>query len=132
MAEYLFKDMVKKLNLEKMFYISSSATSSEEIGNDVYPNTRKILNNLGIDCSDKKAIKLINNDYYKYDYIIGMDSYNVNNINRILGKTDKTYRLLDFTELKRDIEDPWYTRDFIKCYNDIILGLKGFLNYLNL
>lgn len=132
MAEYLFKDLVKKKKLDSTFYISSSATSSEEIGNPVYPNTKKILNSLGIDCSEKRAIKLLSDDYYKYDYFIGMDSYNISNINRILGKSDKTYRLLDFTILKRDIDDPWYSRDFKKCYNDITTGLEGFLKYLKL
>ena len=32
MAEFVFKDMVKKQGLDKEFYIKSSATSYEEIG----------------------------------------------------------------------------------------------------
>ena len=43
MAEFVLKDMVKKQGLEKEFYIKSSATSSEEIGNDIHYGTRDKL-----------------------------------------------------------------------------------------
>lgn len=130
MAEFLFKKYVKDKGLEDKFHIESRATSFEEIGNGIYPPVRKILDNLGINYKGKEAIHLEYEDYLKYDYIIGMDSYNIRNIIRITKDDKKVYRLLEFAGIDRDISDPWYTRDFQKCYDDIMLGLEGFYNYL--
>lgn len=136
MAEFLLKDMVKKREIENAFYIRSAATSTEEIwngvGNPVHPGTRKKLAEVGISCEEKRAVQLIREDYQKFDYLIGMDTWNVKNIAKICGqdKKNKVYRLLDFTDQKRDVADPWYTGDFDKTYEDIVKGLEGFLNYL--
>lgn len=132
MAEYLFIDYVNKKGLGNKFIIESRATSSEEIGNGVHYGTRKILNSLGIDCSKKRARKLTKEDYNNFDYLIGMDEWNIHNILRIVGNDNlnKVFKLLDFTELKRDIKDPWYTGNFKETYDDIMLGIEGFYNYL--
>ena len=81
MAEFVLKDMVKKQGLEKEFYIKSSATSSEEIGNDIHYGTRNKLIQKGIPFEKRKATRLMPEDYNKYDYIIGMDTANIRNIN---------------------------------------------------
>jgi len=132
MAEFLFKDIVKKKGLEKEFYIDSKATSREEIGNGVHYGTKKILNSLGIDCSKKRASQMTKSDYDLYDYIILMDHNNLYNIKRIINSDPlgKVHLLLDYTDMPRDISDPWYTGDFNKTYSDIIYGLNGFLKYL--
>ena len=132
MAEFLFKDMVLKCGLQDEFYICSKATSSEEIGNGVHYETKKILNSLGIDCSCKKAIRMSKSDYKEYDYIIVMDRYNYNNVIKIVGNDiyNKIYFLLSFVGVSMDIKDPWYTGNFKETYDDINLGLKAFLKYL--
>lgn len=85
MAEFVFKDIVKKQGMEKYFYIKSSATSSEEIGNDIHYGTRDKLIQKGVPFKKRKAVKLKLEDYNKYDYIIGMDNSNIINIQRIVG-----------------------------------------------
>ena len=130
MAEFLFKDYVKQKNKESLFYIESAATSSEEIGNPVHYGTKKILNSLGIDCSSKRARKLRQEDIQQYDFIIGMDQYNLMNITRLFGTHNKIYSLLEFAGLDRDISDPWYTGDFQKTYEDICIGIESFYQYL--
>ena len=132
MAEFVLKDMVKKQGLEKEFYIKSSATSSEEIGNDIHYGTRDKLIQNGIPSTKRKAVKLRAEDYKKYDYIIGMEKSNVINIKRIVGEDvdDKIYRLLDFSDTPRDIADPWYTGNFEITFNDIVEGCNGFLKCL--
>lgn len=132
MAEFVLKDMVKKQGLEKEFYIKSSATSSEEIGNDIHYGTRDKLMQNGISFTKRKAVKLRAEDYKKYDYIIGMEKSNVINIKRIVGEDvdDKIYRLLDFSDTHRDIADPWYTGNFEITFNDIVEGCNGFLKCL--
>ena len=124
--------MVKKQGLEKEFYIKSSATSSEEIGNDIHYGTRDKLIQKGIAFEKRKAIKLKAKDYKKYDYIIGMDNSNIRNIKSILGEDydNKVYRLLDFSNNPRDIADPWYTGNFEITYNDIVEGCNGFIKHL--
>lgn len=136
MAEFLLKDIVKKKDLGHQFYIRSAATSTEEIwgsvGNPVHRGTRQKLAEHGISCEGKYAVRVKKSDYKEYDYLICMDSMNLCNLARIVGadRDSKIYRLLDFTDEKRDVVDPWYTGNFDKTYDDIMLGLEGFLNYL--
>ena len=136
MAEFLLKDIVQKRGIAYQFYIQSAATSAEEIwngvGNPVHPGTKSKLAEAGISCEGKRAVRLTKADYKKYDYLICMDTWNLKNVAKICGrdKENKVYRLLDFTEKKRDVADPWYTGNFDKTYEDIVLGLEGFLRYL--
>ncbi|WP_310603553.1 low molecular weight protein-tyrosine-phosphatase [Anaerosporobacter sp.] len=132
MAEFVFKDMVKKAGLEDQFVIASCATSTEEIGNLVHPGTRKRLQQEGISTAGKHAVQLRKEDYNKYDYLLGMDAWNMKNIYRIIGKedTDKVRRLLSFTDRERDIADPWYTGNFDETYNDVVEGCEAFLNFV--
>ena len=130
MAEFLFKDYVLKQNTSDMFYIESKATSSEEIGNGVHYGTKKILNSLGIDCSLKKAKRIMFEDYEKFDYIIGMDEYNIKNMKLFFKKDDKISLLMSYVGVDRGISDPWYTGDFNETYNDIKLGIEAFYKYV--
>ena len=132
MAEFLFKDMVKKRGKEDLFYIESCATSSEEIGNPVHYGTKKILNSLGIDCSMKRARKIRVSDYDDFDYLIIMDNENKWGL-RYTIKDDpknKVHLLLEYANISRDISDPWYTGNFKETYNDIMLGLNAFYQFL--
>lgn len=134
MAEFILKDMVKTNNRENEFYIASAATSTEEIwngvGNPVYPPAKAELAKHGISCGGKRAVQLTKSDYDKYDYLLGMDSANIRNMERMTGhvRGEKIFRLLDFSENPRDIADPWYTGDFALTYSDIVEGCTAFLN----
>ncbi len=132
MAEFVMKDMVKKLGTAEHFSIASAATSTEEIGNGVHSGTRNKLRACGISAEGKRAIQLKQADYERYDYLIGMDSFNIRNMMRIIGSDPehKVCRLLDFSDHPRDIDDPWYTGDFDTTYADIVEGLNGFLKHL--
>lgn len=130
MAEFILKKLVKEQGIEQEFLIASRATSSEEIGNPVYYLAKEKLRDVGISSEGKQAQKLKPEDYDQYDYIIGMDAENIREMKRIFGKTDKIYKLLDFTETKKDIADPWYTRDFETTYQEIVKGCLGFLDFI--
>lgn len=133
MAEFLFKDMVKKRGVAAEFEIASAATSREEIGNPVHYGTRNKLAQLGISVAGKTARQTTSRDYRYYDYLICMDSNNIRNLCRLLGEDvdKKVCLLLDFTERKgQSIADPWYTGDFDLTYDDIMEGLEGLLQYL--
>lgn len=136
MAELVFKDMIKRKGLEDQFVVASSATSTEEIwngvGNPVYPPVKALLEQKGIDTSGKRAVQLKASDYDKYDLFIGMDSANIRNMNRMLDgdKKNKIHKLMEYTGSSADVSDPWYTRDFDRCYRDIYSGCLALLNAL--
>lgn len=132
MAEFILKDIIKKRGLEDKFIISSSATSTEEIGNPVHPGTRKKLSSFNINTSGKKAVQITKSDYEKYDYIFLMDNNNIRNIKRIIDSDpyNKICRFLDITNNPRDIADPWYTGNFDETYNDILEGCTAFIEKL--
>lgn len=132
MAEFLFKDLVARRGLADQFEIASAATSREEIGNPVHWGTREKLRECGISVAGKYAVQMTRADYKKYDYLLGMDQYNIRNMSRIVGSDPegKIRRLLDFTDHPRDIADPWYTGNFDATYRDIMEGLEAFLRVL--
>ena len=122
MAEFVMKDLVKKAGLEAEFEISSSATSTEEIGNPVYPPARRKLAEHGIGCAGKTARQLRKSDYSMYDFLVGMDSVNLRNMRRICGgdPENKISLLLDWTARPGDVADPWYTGDFEETWRDVL------------
>ncbi len=131
MAEYVFKDIVKREEIVGI-YIDSAATSSEEIGNSIHYGTRNKLKEMNIEYGNHLARQITKQDYEKFDYIIGMEDRNIKDIKRIVGEDteNKIYRLLDFSKNPRDIADPWYTGNFDKTYDDIVEGVEAFLNCL--
>ena len=132
MAEFVMKDLVAKAGREAEFHIESAATSTEEIGNEVYPSTRKKLAEHGISCKGKTARQLKAADYEQFDLLIGMDSWNIRNMNAICGgdPDGKIHLLLNFTNRPGDVADPWYTRDFEATWRDVLEGCQRLLDRL--
>ena len=133
MAEFVMKDLVNKKGIADEFEIASAATSTEEIGNSVYPPAKRKLNEHGISCAGKTARQMTKEDYAHYDYIIAMDKFNLKNMTRFVGNdTDnKVSLLMDYTSRPGDVADPWYTGDFDTTWNDVYEGCVGILNRLN-
>ncbi len=132
LSQSVFTHMVKERGLEDQFYIDSFATSTEEIGNPPHRGTVAKLKEVGIPLVPHRAKQIRWSDYEKFDYIIGMDEWNMRNLSRML-KGDpegKLYKLLSFAGSDRDIADPWYTGNFDVTYDDVIEGCEGFLAYL--
>ena len=129
MAEFVMKDLVQKAGLEGEFFIASAATSTEEIGNGIYPPARRMLAAHGIGCAGKTARQMTWRDYGEYDLLIGMDSANLRNMRRICGgdPEDKLRLLLDYTHRPGDVADPWYTGDFAATWRDVDEGCRALL-----
>ena len=129
MAEFVMKDLVRQAGLEGQFHIESAATSTEEIGNPVYPPARRKLAEHGIDCAGKTARQLANADYDAFDLLIGMDRANLRNMHRICGGdfAGKLHLLMDYTDRPGDVADPWYTDDFETTWRDVLEGCEGLL-----
>ena len=132
MAESIMTHLVQQHNLQDNFIIASAATSREEIGNPVHPGTVRKLQQMNIPVIPHKAVQMTKADYDYYDYIIGMDSNNMRNIQRIIGSDpqQKVYKLLTFTGENRDVADPWYTGDFDATYRDVFAGCQALLEHI--
>ena len=133
MAEFVMKDLINKKGIAGQFEIASAATSTEEIGNSVYPPAKRKLKEHGISCAGKTARQMTREDYLYYDYIIAMDKFNIKNMTRFVGNdTDnKVSLLMDYTSRPGDVADPWYTGDFDTTWNDVYEGCLGILKKLN-
>lgn len=133
MAEFVMKDLVRKAGRAAEFSIASAATSTEELGNPVYPPARRMMAAHGIDCTGKTARQLRKADYAQYDYLIGMDQANFRNMQRMCGgdPDGKIHLLLDFTDRPGQVADPWYTGDFQATWEDVLEGCEGLLRHID-
>lgn len=130
MAEFIMKDLVAKAGREDEFYIESAATSTEEIGNGVYPPARRKLAEHGIGCAGKTARQVRRSDYERFDLIICMDHYNLRNIKHIIpdDPKGKINLLMDYTMRPGDVADPWYTDNFDATWRDCLEGCTAILD----
>ena len=143
MAEFVMKDLIVRGGWQKEFHIESAATTSEEIwggvGNPIYAPAQKELarhgigvpgNELGV--SAERARKLVRKDYDRFDYLIGMDEENRYDMKYICGgdPEGKISCLMDYTERRGEVADPWYTRDFRATWNDVTEGCRALLAHL--
>ena len=132
MAEFVMKRLVSDAGLSDEFEIASAATSTEELGNPVYPPARRKLAEHGIGCESKTARQLTRSDYQHYDLLIGMDYYNIRNMTRMCGgdPDGKIKMLLDYTDRPGDVADPWYTGNFDATWRDCLEGCTAVLETL--
>ena len=124
-AEFVMKDLSRGEDI----YIESAAVSREEIGNPIYPPAKRILTAKGVPFDDHRARQITRADYDDFDYIVIMEEYNMPRLLRIIGSDDcgKVSRLLDFTDTPGDIEDPWYSGNFEKVFEQIKYGCEALL-----
>ena len=132
MAEFVMKDLVRQEGLAWKYEIASAATSSEELGNPVYPPARRKLAEHGLSCAGKTARRLTKADYGEYDLLIGMDRMNLKNMQRLYGgdPEGKIHLLMDYTDRPGEVADPWYTGDFEETWQDVCEGCRGLLKLL--
>lgn len=132
MAEFVMKQIVREADLDNLFEIASAATSTEELGNDMYPPAKRCLTQHHVPFSHRSARQITPADYHYYDYIVAMDQNNLRNLRRLLGDDSegKISLLLDFTSRPGDVADPWYTGDFEITYRDVLDGCQKLLDFL--
>ena len=132
MAEFVMKRLAQEAGVSGSLLIASAATSSEELGNPVYPPARAELARHGIGCAGKTARRITPEDYDRFDLLICMDRANVRNALRVFGgdPEGKLSLLMDYTSRPGDVADPWYTGDFSAAYRDIDAGCRALLSTL--
>lgn len=132
MAAYVMRNLVAKAGLAEQFVIDSAATSTEELGNPVYPPARRKLAEHGIDCAGHAARQMTRQDYETYDLLVAMDHNNLRNMQRFVGgdPQHKVSLLMDHTARPGDVADPWYTGDFEATWQDVLEGCTALLQEL--
>ncbi len=132
MAEFVMKDLIEKEGLSECIFVASAATSTEELGNDIHYGTRSVLQRYRIPFARRQARQITRADYAEYDYLVGMDSANIRNMQRAFGgdPEGKVYKLLSFAGNGNDVADPWYTGDFETTYRDVQEGCQALLERL--
>ena len=129
MAEFVMKDRVRRAGCEEKFLIASAATTTDDLGSDMYPMAKEELRKHGIPFEPRQARQLRRGEYKDWDYIIAMDEENLADIPDLMGPDTehKVHLLLSFAGERRAVSDPWYTRDFAVAYRDISLGCEALL-----
>ena len=129
MAEFIFKDLVRKEGLEKDFLIESRGVIAD-VGSDIHPGTKRELDKHNIPYDRHVSTQLEKDDYEKFDYFIGMDDYNILSMKKMFNNSDKVYKLLEFTNDDKEIGDPWYTHNFTITYDDVDKGCRALFNFV--
>lgn len=129
MAEFIMKHLVKQAGLSEQFTISSAATTTEELGNDIYPNAKAELKRRGIPFEKRRARQIRSDEYADWDLIIAMDRENLADIRYVVGNDPehKVRLLMSFAGEEKSVSDPWYTRNFVRAYDDILRGCEALL-----
>jgi len=132
MAEFIMKDLVSKRGMETDFHIESCATSTEELGCDMYPPAKRELDRRGVPYSPRAARQMAKADYGRFDMIVAMDRWNVRNMRPFVGDDPerKVSLMMSHAGEDGDVADPWYTGDFSVTYDDILRACEGILNGL--
>ncbi|MBQ6876724.1 MAG: low molecular weight phosphotyrosine protein phosphatase [Lachnospiraceae bacterium] len=131
MCQSVFTHLIEKNHLTHLFTVASAATHRDEIGRSPHWGTVQKLREEGIPVIPHRAVQMTREDYDRYDYLIGMDTANIRNMNRIAGgdPEKKIYKLLSFIGSDRDVADPWYTDDFEATYRDVSRGCEALLRF---
>ena len=133
MAEFVMKDLVHKAGMDEQIFAASSACRRDEIGSDTHPGTKAKLRQMEIPFTKRRAVQFTQADYAEYDYIAAMDRENLRDIPRIVGEDTlhKVFLLLHFAGQEREVADPWYTGNFDRTYEDVLLGCQGLLKEIS-
>ena len=132
MAEFVMKQLVSQAGRADEFEIASAAVSTEEIGNDIYPPAKRMLAAKGVPFGRRAARQMTREDYAYYDYIVCMDQSNLRWMRYIIGEdaVNKVSLMMAWAGKSRDVDDPWYTGDFARAYDDILEGCQGLLKQI--
>ena len=119
-AAFIAKQYLKEQGRDMEYNISIRATSSEEIGNDVYPPMKRELMIRGVKMYPHAAQRIRQIDYENADYIFCMDDENYYSLLRQLNNHKSIiYRINRYTHSIIEIEDPWYTGRYEKVCDEI-------------
>ncbi|KAF2881892.1 hypothetical protein ILUMI_24273 [Ignelater luminosus] len=132
-AEAIFAHIIKERGIQYKWEVNSAAIGVWHIGKPTDWRAVEALRNHSIEYNGRsKQIK--DEDFNKFDYILGVDEKNVVKLKEMAPKNCKAKILLlsDFdTEEDRIIRDPYFDtglEGFEKCYQQCLRCCKAFLD----
>ena len=131
MAEFVMKDLLRKAGRDDVI-VESAALHTDEIGHDIHRGTREKLREMGVPFAPRAAWLLTAAKAREYDLLVGMDSYNMADLRRLVYPEDlgKVRKMMSFAGSDRDVADPWYTGNFDETWDDVVAGCRGILEEL--
>ncbi|MEH6944308.1 low molecular weight protein-tyrosine-phosphatase [Bacillus sp. JJ722] len=131
MAEAMFRDLVKREGLDDRITIDSAGTGDWHIGHQPHQGTRDLLDRKEISYEGMKARQMVTEDYDTYQYIIAMDTSNIENMKQWQEGNTEAYvgRLLDLVPdvQNKDVPDPYFTGNFDEVYDLVNKGCQALL-----
>jgi len=127
LAEGAAKQYIKDKGLD--IYIGSAGTGSWHIGEPPCENSIKVAHQNGLDISQQRARQVKTEDFEKFDYIIGLDDSNVQNLKNLGCKN--VLKLGDYGYDGEDVPDPYFFdgfEGFDKVFSMINTCTKNFID----
>jgi len=111
-AEGVFRDVVKKRNLQNFIKVDSAGTHAYHIGESPDSRSQSTAKSRGVDLSSQRARKVVANDFECFDYVIAMDHSNYENL-KVLATSEQQEKLHLFMDFALDwdnaeVPDPYY------------------------
>lgn len=136
MAEAVFRELIAKEGMSGLISVDSAGTSNWHIGKPPHNGTKNKLAEKGIATEGMTGRQFKTEDYDSFDYIVAMDTSNIENMRPIPGHINgkKVFRLLDLVDKVEniDVPDPYYTGDFEETYDLVTQGCEALLNKIKL
>ena len=131
MAEFVMKHLVARAGRAKDFLIES-AGCHPSIGTPLSEGTARELRKNNVPFTRRTSKLLLESDYKRFDYLIGMDRSNVADMRDICGgdPDGKIFLMMSFAGERRDVADPWYTDDYATTYQEVLVACEALLEQI--
>ena len=133
-AEATFRSIVLKQELSDFFEIDSAGTHAYHIGNPPDSRSQKTARKHGVDLSNQRARKIHESDFFYYDYIIAMDTDNIEILKSMCPANSQSQikLLLDYLPDSSfsSVPDPYFEGKFGEVFEMVYEACTSFLESL--
>lgn len=132
-AQGVFESLLTESELAERVYVDSAGTHAYHVGEQPDPRATQAAAKRGIDLSRQRARRVQASDFTRFDYVLAMDSSNLDDLLSICpGEHQQKVRLfLEFTDRSgpRDVPDPYYGggQGFERVLDLVEEGAQGLL-----
>jgi len=132
-AQGAFESIVDEADLGRQIEIDSAGTHAYHVGEKPDRRAMQAAANRGIDLGSQRARRVKKTDFECFDYVLAMDSSNLDDLLSICPKQHraKVSLLLEFAEnlAERDVPDPYYGggQGFEQVLDLVEAGSRGLL-----
>ncbi|MDH5571918.1 MAG: low molecular weight phosphotyrosine protein phosphatase [Gammaproteobacteria bacterium] len=135
-AEGVFRHVVEEAGLGHIIETDSAGTHAYHIGQPPDKRAQQTAKDRGLDISDLRARKAIEEDFQQFDYVLAMDADNYNMLSDLcpIGLESRLSLFLAYAdELEEtDVPDPYYggLKGFEYVFDLVEAASKGLLDHI--